>query len=333
MGIKDVFRGGIAASFRKRLADDFSGGSETGLGQSPDGSIWKAIRGQFNINGSGFAQATSNDNTIAAIDMGVKDVEISVVASGGGPGAALWVSDAGNWFSVGIHKQATNCNCTTYYNSWYYTGSCYGGTNSGNCIQYGPNVCVGTWNTATCTAWNAKNCTGYNTSNCKGYYYSKYTGKVCSSYNGSNCKGYNSSTCSKTSSSCNMYGNNCASWNAGNAWYYSCTQYGGENGPYQSCQTCYPQYVRVLQSVGSSVSTVAEWVLTSLVGSFRVKTSNNQIQIDTFQNSDFTSQIDGTLTYTPIGVNVETNFGITVSPSSYDQTYTIDSVEIKRNPS
>lgn len=333
MAIKDAFRGGIAASFRKRLKDDFQGVSETGLGIASDGSGWKAIRGQFNIDGTGSAEAINNDYAIAAVDMGVRDVEISLAGTGSGSSAALWVSDSGNWFAVGLRQEPTNCNCTTYYNSNYYysANGCISSWNTGFCAIYGPTSCKTYSNP--CNAYNTSNCTGYNTSNCAGYYYSKYTGKICSSYNGSNCKGYNGSNCKTYSSPCNAYNSPaCLSSNSPTPNYYGCTVYGGESGPYQSCQTCYPQYIRVIQSVSSSISTLAEWALSSLANSFRVKTSNNQIEITAFSNSDFTSQLDGTLTYTPTNVDVQTNFGIMVSPSSYNQQLKIGDVEIKRNP-
>lgn len=378
MGLRDLLRGGVTSSFRKRLKDDFAGSAETGIGISTDGSSWKTIRGQFDINGSGQAQATGTDYPIAAVDMGVKNVDISVVGSSGGPSAALWVTDSGNWFAVGLAREAVNCNCYQYYNYYeYYSSYCWDGVSytGGNCNQYSPSGyciyytggnCNGTYNTTSCAqfnttsckSWTGGNCKGYNATSCGSYYY--YYSNVnkkgvtnCSGYVGGNCSGYNATSCSaNNTATCKNYnfsncnGNinalDCALWSGGyycsgninstNPAYYTCLV-SGQSGPYTACSTCYPQYIRVLQSIGNSVSTLAQWTVSSVVNSFRVKTNNNEIQVDAFSGSDFTSQIDGTLTYTPTSVNVETNFGIMISPSSYDQRTTIDDVEIKRNPS
>lgn len=393
MGFKDILRGAAASSSRKRLKDGFNGSSGTGLGISSDGSSWKAIRGQFDIDGAGKAQATGTDYPIAAIDMGVNDVDISIVGSSGGPSAALWVTDSGNWFAVGLAREAVNCNCSTYYvpqSGWsnycydgqWNTSYCNASSGAGYCVYYTGGNCIGYYNTTNCAAnntancktwgggncktWGGGNCSGYNATSCGSYYYyysnvnkkgvtncSGYVGGNCKGYNATSCNAYNATTCNAYNttncktynySNCNggFYAVECALWsdgytctggyNTSNPVYYSCTVYWSD-GPYTSCQTCYPQYIRVIQSVANSVSTLAQWTISAVANSFRVKTSGNEIQIQAFQNNDFTSQIDGTLTYTPTSVNVETNFGIMISPSSYDQQTTVDDVEIKRNPS
>lgn len=390
MGFKDILRGAVSSSFRKRLKDDFNGSSETGLGVANDGSLWNAVRGQFNIDGSGKAQATSTDYPIATVDMGVANVDISIVGSSAGPSAALWVTDSGNWFAVGLAREAVNCNCSQYYNTesawcndciyqgYWNTSYCNATSGSGYCIYYTGGNCIGNYNAyvcnanntsscnaynnSTCKTWGGGNCTGYNSSYCvAGSYNSKNKTYTCSAYVAGTCKGYNATTCNAyNTTSCKSWNTtSCKSWSGGNCnigfnayncalWsdgYYCSGNYNGSNpvygggtyyyqsGPYTTCQTCYPQYIRVIQSVANSVSTLAQWTVSSIVNSFKVKTSGNQIQIDAFSGSDFTSQIDGTLTYTPTSVNVETRFGIMISPSSYDQQTTIDDVEIKRNPS
>lgn len=390
MGFKDILRGAVSSSFRKRLKDDFSGSSETGIGISPDGSSWKAVRGQFDINGSGKAQATGTDYPIATVDMGVTDVDISIIGSSGGPSAALWVTDSGNWFAVGLAREAVSCNCSQYYNTeagycnsciyqGYWNGSyCNQTSGAGYCIYYTGGNCIGnynayvcnanntpnckTWGGGNCKTWSGGNCKGYNATFCSYSYYSPtnkktvcgvYGGGTCTGYNATSCSGYNATTCNAQNTTncttwsggnCNIgyYAMECALWSAG---YYCSGNYNADTpvygagtyyyqaGPYTTCQTCYPQYIRVIQSVANSVSTLAQWTVSSVVNSFKVKTSGSQIQVDAFSGSDFTSQIDGTLTYTPTSVNVDTKFGIMISPSSYDQQTTIDDVEIKRNPS
>lgn len=390
MGFKDILRGAVSSSFRKRFKDNFVGSSETGLGVATDGSSWNAVRGQFNIDGSGKAQATGTDYPIATVDMGVANVDISIVGASAGPSAALWVTDSGNWFAVGLAREAVSCNCYDFYNTetgycndciyqgYWNTSYCNATSGAGYCIYYTGGNCIGNYNayvcnanntanctannTATCKTWGGGNCKGFNATFCSYSFYSNvnkktvcgvwgggtctgYNATTCNAFNTTNCKSFNTTNCKTFSGgNCNIgfYNVECALWSDG----YTCT--GGFNssnpvygagtfnyqaGPYTSCSTCYPQYIRVIQSVANSVSTLAQWTVSSVVNSFKVKTSGNQIQVDAFQNSDFTSQIDGTLTYTPTSVNVETRFGIMISPSSYDQQTTIDDVEIKRNPS
>lgn len=390
MAFKDILRGAVSSSFRKRLKDDFSGSSETGIGTALDGSIWNAVRGQFNIDGSGKAVATGTDYPIATIDMGTSNVDISVVGSSGGPSVALWVTDSGNWFAVGLAREAVSCNCSQYYNTesaycndciyqgYYYNSYCNETSGSGYCIYYTGGNCIGFYNeyvcnannapscnannNATCKTYGGGNCSGYNATFCSYSFYSPtnkktvcgvYGGGTCKSYNATSCNAYNTTSCKTFSAgtcktwsggNCNggFYALSCGLWSGG---YFCSGNYNSSNpvygagtyyyqaGPYTSCQTCYPQYIRVIQSVANSVTTLTQWTVSSIVNSFKVKTSGNEIKVDAFQNSDFTSQIDGTLTYTPTSVNVETKFGIMISPSSYDQQTAIDDVEIKRNPS
>lgn len=389
MGFKDILRGAVSSSFRKRLKDDFSGSSETGIGTATDGSVWKAIRGQFNIDGNGKAAATGTDYPIAAIDMGVANVDISVVGSSGGPSAALWVTDSGNWFAVGLAREAVSCNCYQYYvpssgycndcifQGNYNTSYCNETSGYGYCIYYNTSNCNGNFNATTCAQFNTTSCKTYGGGNCKTYsggncsaynatfcsysFYSNvnkktvcgvYGGGTCKSYNATFCSAYNATVCNaNNTATCKNYnfsncngtynGSFCALWtdyycsgtyNTSYAIYGPGTYY-YDAGPYTACSTCYPQYIRVIQSVANSISTLTQWTVSAVVNSFKVKTSGNEIQVQAFQNSDFTSQIDGTLTYTPTSVNVQTNFGIMISPSSYDQQIIIEDVEIKRNPS
>jgi hypothetical protein len=97
------------------------------------------------------------------------------------------------------------------------------------------------------------------------------------------------------------------------------------------CETCYPQYVRLVQSVAGTVTEVFKWRFESLLRSLRIKTKDKAITISAFSDEDLTTQVGADIVYTPTGVNVTTKFGITIKPSDYDQSYSIGAVEFERN--
>jgi hypothetical protein len=120
--------------------------------------------------------------------------------------------------------------------------------------------------------------------------------------------------------------------NAATPFNYGCTvQQSGQSGPFASCSTCYPQYIRVLQSVGNTVSTITQWSISSLAAALKVKTSGSQITISAYSDSGMVTQIGSDLVYTPTGVTITPTFGITVVPSGYNQGYSTDSIEVKKN--
>lgn len=100
-----------------------------------------------------------------------------------------------------------------------------------------------------------------------------------------------------------------------------------------SCSTSYPQYVRVIQSVASTVSTITSWLIsaTATIGSFRVKTSGTQITTQVYSDPSLVTQIGSDLVYTATGAVVTSDYGILVKPSTYSQGYTIGPVTIDRN--
>lgn len=351
MGFKDLLKGSIFSSVGKSFKDDFNRADQTGLG-----GAWNILRSSFNISGNK-AAATTNNYPLASVTMPYSDVKIDLSGVTEGTMAALWVSDAGNWWAVGIDQQAVNCNCSYYYNTYYYYAyNCIDGYNGSFC-NASNSVCNATGKGSCKTSNNTCNarsytCNGYTTA-CNGgynstycvysYYNSKNKAYTCVSYGGGSCKGYSkyctswSSTCNSSTSTCNAWNFVCNSsnyvcngtTNTSYPNYYNCLN-ADQNGPYLSCNTCYPQYIRIIQSVGSTISTVASWTASQIIQSLRVKTSGSEIQIQAFSDTAFASQVDGTLVHTPSGVAVTTNFGITVQPSQY-QGYTIDGIEITKN--
>ena len=362
MAIKD-FLTGVSGSIRKRFYDGFTRTNAASIGTADDGSLWNVIRGSFSISANQVVGA-NNSYPMATVSMPTTNNQIKVVSSSQGAAAALWVTDSGNWWAVGMTQEPENCNCTYYYNTTYYY---YAST----CLAYNPGTyngvnCNGTFNTSNCAStslncsgnYNTSNCSGfissctggYNGSNCNNYAYNttNKTTRCSGSYNSSNCNGY-SSGCSGgyNASNCNAFTYVCNAYNASNCngtfntsnlngatpYYYACNLQGSTvNGPFASCSTCYPQYIRIFQSVANTISLVTQWsVSATLAAAFKVKTSGSQITVSVYSDAAAVTQIGTDLVYTPTGVTITPVNGITVMPSTYNQGYSIDSVEITRN--
>lgn len=342
---------GVGSSIRKRLLDTFNRANQSGIGTASDGSLWNTLRGSFSISTNKAVGADAN-YPMATQSLPFSNVEINLNGAATGSAAALWVTDSGNWWAVGLTQEATDCNCTYYYNTYYYysASTCVGYTagnyvgpyNNGNyvgatcasfyCSAYSGGQCT----SSVCVAYNGSNCNNYaynstnkstrcsgsyNASNCAAYGCTGYAPYVC---NGYSCANYNPGY---------MNGNmNSGYTNAATAYNYACNiQQTGYSGPFASCSTCYPQYIRVLQSVGNTVSTITQWSISSLASALKVKTSGSQLTISAYSDADMVTQIGSDLVYTPTSVTITPTFGITVVPSGYNQGYTTDSIEIKKN--
>jgi len=121
------FVGSIAAAFRNTFKDTFSRTNQSGLGTATDGSIWPAtaVRGTWSITSS---RATGNDANypMAAVEMGTANVNISLQSALQGTAAALWITDSGNWWAVGLDQTQASCNCqtcTAYVSGNYVPGN------------------------------------------------------------------------------------------------------------------------------------------------------------------------------------------------------------------
>ncbi len=212
--------------------------------------------------------------------------------------------------------------------------------NTRNCANFQPGFCSSYSRPCTrfvgsmCVAW-ATNCSGFNAPMCTGW----NTGN-CSAYNSGNCNATNSMyTCTTYSTVCNAYSTVC------NSASYPCNsstlvcQPGAFNAStfYQcNCQTCFPQYIRFIQSVSNSISQLTSWAVGSVIQSFKVivsavnpnKTSATTT-IKAYSDTNLTNQIGTDLTYTPTGVAISAQYGIMVKPSTYQQGTTIDEVSIE----
>ncbi len=353
--LRDAFRGAIASAYRKVIGtagsnpfnDDFNR-ADGSINPAEDGGVWEAVKGSFQVSGNKASSLTDSNYPIAAVSSFTSNVTMDVIGTTGA-GAALWVTDSGNWWAVGVTQEPESCNCVEYYNSYTYTYSYsyISGYSGGNCASYNNSCCGYTY---ICTSYNTSNCCGYscygyNTSNCCGYscygYNSKGTckGYYCSCYNGSNCQGYycscyNGSNCAGGYQECTNYSgcNNCTAYNPvvpnyaiGNA---NATGY---NGPYYNCQTCYPSYIKIFQSVGNVVSAIANSKINAVINSLKVTTSGSQITVKAYSDTNQVTQVGSDLVYTATGATLFPRFGLTVVPSTYGQTYSVDEITITPN--
>jgi hypothetical protein len=359
MASQDRVKGSVS-SVRKRLKDTFNRVDQTGLGAASDGSLWTQVRGAFNIVGSA-ASGGDNNYPIAAVKMPYSNVNIELQSISQGGSAALWVSDSGNWWAVGVDTVKQEV-CQTCYTCNAYSSNCNGTMNASNCISgtYYPSTCNGniSYVGSNCASYYSCGTTNYYTTNCLGSYYFCYT--YCGAANAR--YGY-----------CNSYVTNCAT----NYYYYSCTYstyvpgsccgsynaaYYVCNGSYNSayfvcnggynasncngnmnmtcisespyscnCSFIYPKYVRLIKSVASTISEVSSWALASAANSLRVKTSGTQLTIQAYSDQNLVTQIGSDIVYSPSNVTIETMFGISVKPSNHDQGYSIGDVTISKN--
>jgi hypothetical protein len=86
-----------------------------------------------------------------------------------------------------------------------------------------------------------------------------------------------------------------------------------------------------MKSVGSVVSEVFSTTIGAVAQSFSVRTSGNQITVKAYSDPSLVTQIGSDIVHTPTGVTVVSTFGITIDPSSHNQGFSIDQVEITKN--
>jgi len=252
-----LFRGiaSIASSVRNVFVDNFNRSDAGDLGEATDGSRWTALRGVFTVFGNK-AKTTSlpSNYPIASIDMpdspNDQDVVISLKGTTPGTGAALWISDSGNWWAVttGI-EVGENCQCQTCTNCT--AGNCTAGNCSvnGNCIPGNCNVngpCIPnppvnftnpvTYNTI--VPWSYRNAPN------------NPTGGNVANYN---CNAWNFGNCNTTNSPCVFWstsGGTCRVWRSinpryCNAWNFRsqpCTGYGCSVTGNRFCRSSSPNF-------------------------------------------------------------------------------------------
>jgi hypothetical protein len=159
------FLGQVAASVRKRFIDTFTRTNTSGsLGTATDGSSWNATKGTFTVD-TNKAKAATTDYQIATQSMPYSNVDLSIKSVTQGTGAALWVTDSGNWWAVGTDTGAgESCNCQTCSNASYDPGYYYAGNTNyvyscQTCSSYGCSTCYNAYTCQTC--YNASNAIYY----------------------------------------------------------------------------------------------------------------------------------------------------------------------------
>ena len=180
----------LSSSTRKKFQDTFNRANTAGsLGASSDGSIWKAVRGTFTVstNKASTADAASS-YPLATVSMPRSNVAISLKGVSQGSTAALWVTDSGNWWGVGIDQVTTTADLLSPSERTLISCNCQ--------------TCA---NTATCSTWNYQ-CNIYNYQ-CNVYNYQ------CNVYN-YQCNVYNYQ-CNSASYPAASYNYNCNVYNGG----------------------------------------------------------------------------------------------------------------------
>jgi hypothetical protein len=325
-----LFLGSTLSQGRKIFRDTFNrANTVTGLGTSSDGSLWNIIRGSFKILNNAAVGVDANYPMVTQ-NLTTTNNEIDLYGITQGTAASLWVTDSGNWWALGLVQKPEDCNCTYYYNTnySYATGTCTGqnaGTYNGvNCATYSSG--------STCNAYSM-NCEGtYNQGPCSTWSYSKTNGGIiCNAHSQGNCNSsYTWCSSSTPYTNCSSYSP--STKNTGTYYYFSCTiTQSDTQGPFAACDTCYPQYLRLIQSAANTVSTIAQWSIGTLASALKIKTSGSQLTVSAYSDSSMVTQIGSDLIYTPTGVTVTPVFGLTVIPSEYNQGYTIDEIQIKRS--
>jgi len=193
-------------------------------------SGWKVIRSGWSVGANIVSSATTNF-PINTVKMANENVTISLKDPGAGTGAALWVSDDGNWWSVvSKQEQCSGCgSCTSVaaYNPCGYTNPCVGtGGTTNPCVATGgytnpcvatggyTNPCVATGGNTIPGVYNA--CGATNPYVCNPVYYSTTPGYyTCSMYNPSGYCKYGFYTPASTTG---PYGGNCSGGNCASTY-------------------------------------------------------------------------------------------------------------------
>ena len=325
MGVRSILRA-AQQSLPKRISSIFSSDF---VGSSIVGDVvtvasrrkWSFLRGTWGVSSSKLTTSSASSSyPITVVDALVPDVKIELKDIGQGVGAALWVTDSGNWWAVATEQQSEQCNCSTTSFSCN-CGTCQGSfcssyscsCGNSNYSQYCVNETVCEYQD--CQVQYGNFCSArYANGNCKEYTKISWTDCFCVFYTTqTNC--YSSNYYSGTFNCC------CSA-----TYYYPC---GCSTCYSTSCETCYPQYMRIIQSAANTVSEIVKWQVSNIVKSLRVLTSNKNITVKSYSDTDLATEIDST-DYNASSASETTKFGIVVSPSGYNESKTVSEINIER---
>lgn len=182
----------------------------------------------------------------------------------------------------------------------------------------GPNGCkrcsVSGYNTANCaggytnTAWNASsggNCAGtYNPVNPSTQWFAFVcNGGTATAWNSGSCYQWTTGTNPATGGNCNAFAFNCCStYSPGNAF---------------ECNCVVNNRVKIIKSIGGTVSDVATFVFGTAIAGFRTILSGNTITVRAFSGTNYTGQIGSDQSTTVSGYTKTKKHGILKAPVTY----------------
>ena len=348
--------------------DNFSARSNTsgGLGTATDGNVWKSVNGTINVV-SGAAKASSTPTTYSAgsayplstVNMSKSDVQIKLKGTNQGSTAAIWVQSTDEWWGITARAVQTSTPGNTNYGFTTYIS---GYTPAYGTYYYNYNYSTTTYGTPSFTNYKqvayfvygfnkstSYSVSGYNVSYSANYgtrynskysiAYTKYTWATYgANYSSSSNYGYKVNSTyygydSYTGYYYNTYVSNGTGTGSAPAFVGDYANYSWTWAVTGTNATTYAvnQYVDVIKSTASAVTTMSSWLVSTAqtIGSILVSISNNQITTKPYSDTGLVSQIGSDLVYTATGAVISTQFGISVSPSQYNQSDIIGtSVEI-----
>lgn len=362
-----ILLGALASAVRKKFTDNFAGRTNTtgGLGTATDGSQWTAVNGTIQVT-SGAATATTTPTSggagttypMAIVNMPTSDNIIELTGTNEGSGIALWVQSSTDWWMVDVDSTFN----TVPGNIYYYISS----NNSpiSNPIGYSPSSTGPSSTGPSSTGPSSAGPTSYSPGYVGGALYtvtnSSTPGTVTYSIipPGNPPRSYassagpstagpatytltpggftpGSSTAGPSTPGTTTPGTTtpgtvtpgpttAAGYTAGSANYSSA---------YNPITYAYSEMLRISKSTASVVNTISSAVISavSTIKSLRVSISGNTITARAFSDASLVTQLGSDLVYTATGATITTQYGISVSPSAYNQSAIIGtSVKINR---
>ncbi len=370
----------VLSSIRKNFFDNFTRANTTeDLGFADDGRKWDAVRGIFKVFENVAFSEDQKNYPLASVNMPYEDVEISLEFVDVGSGASLWVTDSGNWWGLGLEQEEVDCNCSfgTECDRWNQAGLC-SRWNVGNCSRWNSRNC----REETCASWNANRCTSFNATVwlCNSSFRCASFIRQCSSWSfvGGPCRTWTTLcarfeetvSCFPLSGTCRAFsGTSCAStqcvrWNSGNCNRWNtrnCNLWTTEtcNRWFEfsfNCQKCYPQWIRIVQSLNTTIATQARFLITKtftsgkspfgglddfkqttfinkFIQSIRIFVKDKTVKADLFYETNFLDKVEVAeeIIYTATGATTTPSYGILIVPSSSNQNGIIGSIKIDKN--
>jgi hypothetical protein len=366
------FLGGIFTSVRERVTDTFSRNNRSDLGRASDGSLWQTIRAGLGISNNRAVASNPSQYPMSTVDMPFSDVTIDLTNVSPGGGAAIWVQSSDDWWAVTASERLVNLPEQTRNESgtYQYTDRNSSSFNSGTFTQTNYQFTEGTYFYATRYFYFFQNATGYNTvtanttfvyavnynytatgttsyktlfgwirlnynytargtfytTGSKSYTYTRaytYSIQKLAEYTvlRQNASSFNSTTTSEPWSSFSP------GWN-----YITFAPY-----TYQvtvPAREAVEEQVNIWRSIAGELTLVKNWAVSTVaaIRSLRVRLRNDEITVSPYSDENLVQQVGDNLVYTATGAEITTSFGITISPSVYQQgTTAATTVSISKN--